>query len=85
EGEGVRADVAYRAEAFHVRNGHRLVLALEQPRCQAGAACWTLTPAVYEDSRCLARGVTLPGRRLQFGSLPISAATEAAAARSAAP
>jgi hypothetical protein len=83
-GDGVRADVAYRAEAFHVRQGHRLVLALERSRC-GGDGCWALHSAVYEDSRCLARDVVLQGRRLQFGSVPDSRSSGSVPGRSAAP
>lgn len=82
-GEGVRAEVAYRAEAFHVRKGHRLVLAQEQARCDHAAACWALVPAAYEGGRCVARDVVLSDRRLQFGSVPINAAE--GPSRSAAP
>jgi hypothetical protein len=68
-----RADVAFRADHFRVRSGHRLVLAVEQPGCAdpTREAChhWRLAAASYEAGRCLARGVQPAGLRLQFGSL----------------
>ena len=87
QGPGLRAEVVYRADAFHVRRGHRLVLALErQPHCDAAqasscsradprASTWELREARYVDSRCIASGVALRGLRLQFGSVPLSAAS----------
>jgi hypothetical protein len=73
-GEHVGAEVAYRAEAFRVREGHRLVLAVEtRPACAAGETCWELVAARYAGSQCLANPVALQGLRLQFGSVPINA------------
>lgn len=71
--QGVRgsADVAFSADKFRVRTGHRLVLAVEQAApCAQGARCWQLVDARYEQGRCVARGVHAGGGRLQFGSLP---------------
>jgi hypothetical protein len=68
-----RADVAFTADHFRVRRGHRLVLAVEQPTCmsEGRAECvrWRLKDASYETGRCIARGVQPTGLRLQFGSL----------------
>jgi hypothetical protein len=73
-GGSVRVDAAYRAEAFRVRAGHRLVLAVEvRAPCAPSARCWELWEAAYEHSRCVAVAVDTHGLRLQFGSLPLSA------------
>jgi hypothetical protein len=82
-GAGLRAELAYRADAFRVRQGHRLVLALEtRAPCATGEACWELQEAQYVGNRCLASGVALRGLRLQFGSIPLNASVHG---RSAAP
>lgn len=74
KGELSRSDVEYRAEAFRVRAGHRLVLAAEtRAPCAEHELCWTLWDARYVDSRCVASGVRSAGLRLQFGSVPLSA------------
>jgi hypothetical protein len=63
------ADLTFAADHFRVRQGQRLVLAVEQATCVAQGRCWRLAPATYEHGRCVARGVETSGLRLQFGSL----------------
>lgn len=65
-------EVSFVADGFHVRAGHRLVLAVERALpCQLPGGCrsWRLEPAQYRAGRCQAELPT-PGLRLQFGSLP---------------
>jgi hypothetical protein len=65
-------DVSFVADHFHVRAGHRLLLAVEQGGpCAPETACWQLLSADYEKGRCVARAVRGWGRRMQFGSLPV--------------
>lgn len=69
-----RVEAGYVAEAFRVRTGHRLVLAVEQATpCQPTASCagWQVRPASYSGGRCHAELIASTVR-LQFGSVPVA-------------